>query len=77
MILVHVLNVIIFKPATVAQHVAHPLIVRGGIGSNLDPKQKQAQLITMHSKHFSDKSSAIKGLVVCWMLLNLISTSGR
>ena len=25
---------------------------------------------------FSDKSHAIKGLVVCWMLLNLISKSG-
>ena len=49
MILVHVLNVIIFKPATVAQHVAPPLIVRGNIVSNLDPKPKQAQLITMHS----------------------------
>ena len=27
----------------------------------------------MHSWDFSDKSRSIKGLVVCWMLLNLRS----
>ena len=32
---------------------------------------KQAQLITMH------KDRAMKGMVVCWMFLNLISNSGR
>ena len=34
---------------------------------------KQVQLITIHSKDFSDKGRAIKGLVICWMFLNLIS----
>ena len=34
---------------------------------------KQAQLITKHIQDFSDTGQAIKGLVVCWMLLNLIS----
>ena len=35
------------------------------------------RLITVHSYDFSDKGRAIKGLVVCWLLLDLISTSGR
>ena len=38
---------------------------------------KQVKLITMHNWDFSHKGSAIKGLVVSWMVLNLISTSER
>ena len=38
---------------------------------------KQAQLTTMHSKDFSDKGRAIKGLFVWLMLLNLISLGVR
>ena len=30
-------------------------------------------LITIHNQDFSDKSRAIKGLVICWMFINLIS----
>ena len=33
---------------------------------------KQAQVFAMYSKNFSDKGRAIKGLVVWWILLNLI-----
>ena len=39
--------------------------------------RKQAQLSTMHNYDFSDKGRAIKGLVVWWMLLILISLGVR
>ena len=43
------------------------------MGSSL--ARKQAQLNTTYRT--SDEGRAIKGLAVCWMLLNLISYSGR
>ena len=62
----------LYKPETVAQYVAHPLVVRKVIENAL------AQNITTHRGNFLDKGRAIKGLVVWWVLvtLNLLSRLG-